>query len=359
LYDIEKPATHSFNDLRAEENRVRSIYWDEGSLVVIDQSKLPSKFVSLRLRRCKEVARVIRDMKIRGAPLIGIAAGFGLALTAYHSKARSRTKLLDELDDSARLLKATRPTAVNLFWAIDRVLEAARKAKGDVHEIAESVFEKAAKMAEEDVKTNKAIGRNGARLLKDGDTVLTHCNAGSLATAGYGTALGVIRAAVEEGKKISVIATETRPLFQGARLTTFELEQDGMPVKLICDNMVGYAMREGLVDKVIVGADRILKTGYVVNKVGTYTIAVLAKTHGIPFYSAAPTSTFDLETDVEDVVIEQRSQDEVLKIFGRRIAVSDVEALNPAFDITPPEFVTLIICEKGCFKPEEMIHRAR
>lgn len=347
---------YSFNDWRAEESGVRSIYWDDGSLVVIDQSKLPSKLVSLKLRRCEEVARVIKEMKIRGAPLIGVAAGFGLGLTAYRSKATSRTKLLDELDDSARLLKATRPTAVNLFWAIDRVLEAARKTKGDVREVAKSVFEEAAKMAEEDVQTNRAIGRNGARLLKDGETVLTHCNAGSLATAGYGTALGVIRAAIEEGKKISVIATETRPLFQGARLTTFELKQDEIPVKLICDSMVGYAMRGSLVDKVIVGADRILKTGHVVNKVGTYTIAVLAKAHGIPFYSAAPVSTFDLKTDVGDVVIEQRSQDEVLKIFGRRIAASDVEALNPAFDITPPEFVTRIICEKGCFKPEEIIH---
>ncbi|MDH5770197.1 MAG: S-methyl-5-thioribose-1-phosphate isomerase [Candidatus Bathyarchaeota archaeon] len=332
---------------------MRTIYWDDGIVVTIDQSRLPQKLVHLRLKDCKEVAKIIKEMKVRGAPLIGVTAGFGLALTAYNSKARSREELIKELEASTGLLRSTRPTAVNLFWAVDRVLRTAHVTKGPVGHVSNAVVEEAIKMAEEDVEINKAIGRNGAKLLDDGDAVLTHCNAGSLATVGYGTALGVVRAAVEEGKKISVIATETRPKQQGARLTTFELERDGIPVTLICDTMVGHVMQKELVDKVVVGADRILKTGHVINKIGTYQIAVLAKTHNIPFYSAAPTSTFDLKTEVKDVVIEERAQDEVLKIFGKSIAARGVKALNPAFDITPPEYVSLIICEKGCVVPEE------
>ena len=333
---------------------MRTIYWKDGTVVTIDQSLLPQRLVYLRLRGCKEVAKIIKEMKVRGAPLIGVAAAFGLALTAYHSRERSREGSIKELDASAELLRSTRPTAVNLFWAIDRVLGKAHATKGSAAEVSNAVVEEAIKMAEEDVEMNKAIGRNGAELLEDGDTVLTHCNAGSLATVGYGTALGVVRAAVEDGKKISVIATETRPKQQGARLTTFELKHDGIPVTLICDTMVGYVMQKGLVDKVLVGADRILKTGHVINKIGTYQIAVLAKVHNIPFYSAAPTSTFDLKKDVKDVVIEERSQDEVLKIFRNRIAAVGVEALNPAFDITPPEYVSLVICEKGCIEPKEI-----
>ncbi len=333
---------------------MRTIHWDDGFVVTIDQSLLPQRLVYLRLKECKEVAKIIKEMKVRGAPLIGVTAAFGLALTAHHSMERSREGLIKELDASAELLRSTRPTAVNLFWAVDRVLRKAYATKGSAADVSNAVVEEAIKMAEEDVEMNKAIGRNGAGLLEDGDTVLTHCNAGSLATVGYGTALGVVRAAVEDGKKISVIATETRPKQQGARLTTFELKHDGIPVTLICDTMVGHVMQKGLVDKVVVGADRILKTGHVINKIGTYQIAVLAKTHNIPFYSAAPTSTFDLKTDVKDVVIEERSQDEVLKIFKRRIAAEGVEALNPAFDITPPEYVSLIICEKGCIKPKEI-----
>ena len=333
---------------------MRSIYWDDGVVVTIDQSRLPQKLVHLRLKDCKEVAKIIKEMKVRGAPLIGVTAAFGLALTAYNSKARSREELIRGLEASAGLLRSTRPTAVNLFWAVDRVLRTAHVTKGSVEHVSNAVVEEAIKMAEEDVEINETIGRNGAKLLDDGDTVLTHCNAGSLATVGYGTALGVVRAAVEDGKKISVIATETRPKQQGARLTTFELKRDGIPVTLICDTMVGHVMQKDLVDKVIVGADRILKTGHVINKIGTYQLAVLAKTHNISFYSAAPTSTFDLKTEVKDVVIEERAQDEVLKIFGRSIAARGVKALNPAFDITPPEYVSLIICEKGCVSPEEV-----
>jgi len=333
---------------------MRTIYWDDGIVITIDQSLLPQKLVYLKLKECKEVAKIIKEMKVRGAPLIGVTAAFGLALTAHHSKAKSREELIKELEASAGLLKSTRPTAVNLFWAVDRMLRTARATEGSVGHVSNVVVEEAIRMAEEDVEINKAIGRNGAKLLDDGDTVLTHCNAGALATVGYGTALGVVRAAVDDGKKISVIATETRPKQQGARLTTFELKRDGIPVTLICDTMVGHAMRGGLVDKVVVGADRILKTGHVINKIGTYQLAVLAKTHNIPFYSAAPTSTFDLKTEVKDVVIEERAQDEVLKIFGRSIAARGVKALNPAFDITPPEYVSLIICEKGCMSPEEV-----
>ena len=333
---------------------MRTINWDDGVVVTIDQTSLPQNLVYLRLKDCKEVAKIIKGMKVRGAPLIGVTAAFGLALTAHHSRAKSKEGMIKELEASAKLLKSTRPTAVNLFWAIDRVLRIAHVIKGPVGHVSNAVVKEAIEMAEEDVEINKAMGRNGAKLLDDGDTVLTHCNAGSLATVGYGTALGVIRAAIEDGKKISVIATETRPRQQGARLTTFELERDGIPVTLICDTMVGHVMQKGLVDKVVVGADRILKTGHVINKIGTYQLAVLAKTHDIPFYSAAPTSTFDLKTEVKDVVIEERAQDEVLKIFGKSIAARGVKAINPAFDITPPEYVSLIICEKGCVRPEEV-----
>jgi len=231
------------------------------------------------------------------------------------------------------------------------LLRSLQRKGADVEEIKERLVEEALKMAEEDVQTNRAIGRNGAVLLEDGDTVLTHCNAGALACVDYGTALGVVRGAIEAGKRIRVIATETRPLLQGARLTTFELLQDGIEVTLITDNMVGYVMKLGMVDKVIVGADRILRDGHVINKIGTYTIAVLAKEHGIPFYVAAPWSTFDLETRPEEVVIEERDESEVTEIAGVRIAPQGVKVFNPAFDITPPEYVSAIITERGVFKP--------
>jgi len=331
---------------------MRTIEWRDGVVVTIDQTRLPNKEVFLELKSLQEVASAIKEMKVRGAPLIGVTAAYGLALAAYHSKAKTRENILKELEASANVIRATRPTAVNLFWAVDRVLKRAYETVGDHEAVRRAVIEEANRMADEDVEVNRRIGRNGSRLLKDGDTVLTHCNAGSLATVDYGTALAVIRSAWEEGKRVSVIADETRPKLQGARLTAYELMRDGVPVTLITDSMVGYVMAEGLVDKVIVGADRIVQDA-VINKIGTYTVAVLAHEHGVPFYVAAPKSTFDLERKAEEVEIEMRSPEEVTHIGSVRIAPEGVKVLNPAFDITPISYVTAIICEDGVIYKEE------
>jgi len=331
---------------------MRTIEWRDGVVVTIDQTRLPNEEVFLELKSVQEVASAIKEMKVRGAPLIGVTAAYGLALAAYHSKAKTRESLLKELEASANVIRATRPTAVNLFWAVDRVLKRAHETVGDHEAVRRAVIEEANRMADEDVEVNRRIGRNGSRLLKDGDTVLTHCNAGSLATVDYGTALAVIRSAWEEGKRVSVIADETRPKLQGARLTAYELMRDGIPVTLITDSMVGYVMAEGLVDKVIVGADRVVQDA-VINKIGTYTVAVLAHEHGVPFYVAAPKSTFDLERKAEEVEIEMRSPEEVTHIGSVRIAPEGVKVLNPAFDITPISYVTAIICEDGVIYKEE------
>lgn len=330
---------------------MRTIRWEGGCVITIDQSRLPMKLAFLKLRSYKQVAVAIKEMKVRGAPLIGVAAAFGLALTAFHSRTKFRAKLIHKLERAAETLRSTRPTGVNLSWALDRVMRRTYKTRGGVKEVKSAVINEALKIAEEDVKTNLAIGCNGAKLLEDGDVVLTHCNPGSLGTVEHGTALSVIRVAVQSRKLINVIATETRPQLQGARLTTFELNQDGIPVTLITDSMVGYVMANRMVDKVVVGADRVLRTGHVVNKIGTYTIAVLARAHNIPFLVAAPSSTIDLKTEVADVVIEQRNPDEVLTFLGQRVAPSTTSALNPAFDITPPEYVTALVTEKGIFSP--------
>jgi len=291
-------------------------------------------------------------MKIRGAPLIGAAAAYGLALTAFHSRARNRAELLEQIRDSAELLKKTRPTGANLFWAVNRVLEKARRTSGSVNQVVRVAVEEAKRIADEDVQMNKKIGEHGSRLIEDGDTVLTHCNAGSLATVDYGTALGVIRAAWEQGKRISVVVTETRPKLQGSRLTAYELKRDGIPFTLITDSMVGYAMSKRLVNKVIVGADRIVRDA-LVNKIGTYSIAVLAHEHQIPFYVAAPTSTFDLTHLSQDIVIEEREPREVTHFGSEDVAPQGVKVLNPAFDITPTKYVTAIICEKGILSTEQ------
>jgi len=331
---------------------MRTIEWRDGKVITIDQMKLPHEEVFIEMKNCEEVAEAIKTMKIRGAPLIGAAAAYGLALTAYHSKANSREDLLAELERCGEMLRRTRPTAVNLFWAVDRVLRKANNVEGDVSAIAEKVVEEANLIAEEDVEANRRMGKFGAQLIRDGDTILTHCNAGALATVDYGTALGVIRAAWKEGKKIKVIATETRPKLQGARLTVYELMRDGIPVTLITDNMVGYVMYKGLVSKVIVGADRIVRDA-VINKIGTYTVAVLAHEHNIPFYVAAPTSTFDLDKTSSQVIIEERDSQEVTHVLSVQIAPDGVKVLNPAFDITPLKYVSAIICEKGILKPKE------
>ncbi|RLF19471.1 MAG: S-methyl-5-thioribose-1-phosphate isomerase [Thermoprotei archaeon] len=328
----------------------RTIYWKDGKVYLVDQNKLPHKLKFIVCKTYQDVAKAIRDMTVRGAPAIGAAAAFGLALAAFRSNAKTVEELMKELRKAYNVLRSTRPTAINLFWALERVMKRAMGSQGSVDDVKKAILDEAQAIADEDVRVNKDLGMIGARLIEDGDTILTHCNAGALATVGYGTALGVIRAAVEMGKRIKVIATETRPKLQGARLTVFELMKDGIPVTLITDNMVGYVMSKGMVDKVIVGADRVLKDGHVINKIGTYTIAVLAKAHDIPFYVAAPTSSFDLTSNVQDVVIEERDPDEVRKIGDQYITMPEVPVLNPAFDITPPEYVTAIITERGIIK---------
>lgn len=331
---------------------MRTIEWHDGKVVTIDQTKLPKENVTLEIRTYKEVAEAIRTMKIRGAPLLGAAAAYALALTAYHSKAINRRKLIDELNEAAKTIRATRPTAVNLFWAIDQILKKAKEFKGNPQELTTFIVEKAQGIADQDIQANRQIGKHGATLIKKGDTILTHCNAGALATCDFGTALGVVRTAWIQGKRIRVFATETRPLLQGARLTTYELKSEGIPVTLITDNMVGFVMQKGLVDKVIVGADRIVQDA-VVNKIGTFTIAVLAKEHKIPFYVAAPTSTLDLTHTSSDVVIEERKPEEITHIGGQRIAAEDVNVMNPAFDVTPLNYVTAIITETGILYKRE------
>jgi methylthioribose-1-phosphate isomerase len=285
-------------------------------------------------------------MVIRGAPAIGVAAAMGVALAAVGSKARTKDELMRKLCDTAAMLRSTRPTAVNLFWGIDRVLSKAAAAP-TMAAARGSVVSEVKAMAEEDVEVNRRLGAVGADLIEDGDTVLTHCNAGALATVGYGTALGVVRAAKERGKFVKVLVPETRPALQGSRLTAFELSVDRIDCRIIPDTAVGYMMSLGRVDKVIVGADRITRDGYIFNKIGTYQEAVLAKRHRIPFYSAAPYSTFDLTRSHRQVTIEERSFDEVVKIRGRRIAPKGVPVSNPAFDVTPPEMLTAIISDRG------------
>jgi len=337
---------------------MRTIEWKEGTVTLIDQTKLPNETVWVKIADYKAMASAIKEMKLRGAPLIGVAAAYGLALTAFRSKAETREQLLKELEESAAVLRKTRPTAVNLFWAIDRVMKKAQKTAGTRAALAEAVVAEAQKMADEDVETNRRMGKHGATLIEDGDVVLTHCNAGSLATVDYGTALGVIRGAIEEGKDVKVIACETRPRLQGAKLTCYELMRDGIPVTLISDTMVGYVMSRGMVDKVVVGADRIVRDA-VLNKIGTYNVAVLAFEHGIPFYVAAPMSTLDQSRTSEDAVIEERSPNEVTDVGCERIAPEGVKVLNPAFDITPLEYVDAVITEDGILVPEVGLKQKR
>ncbi|TLX95223.1 MAG: S-methyl-5-thioribose-1-phosphate isomerase [Thaumarchaeota archaeon] len=339
-------------------SRLRTIEWKDNAVVMIDQTKLPNELVYVKFTDYREVADAIRNLVVRGAPAIGVSGAFGLALAALQSKAKTKEDLLSDLEQARKVLYETRPTAVNLTWGLEKVMQVAKSGK-DVLEIKESAVEEAKRMADEDVKVNMRMGKYGAQLFNDNDTVMTHCNAGALATVGYGTALGVIRATKESGKKIKVIATETRPVMQGSRLTAFELKHDGIDVSLIPDTAVGYAMARGLVSKVIVGADRILRTGHVYNKIGTYQIAMMAKQHKILFYVAAPLSTFDLKSRPEEVIIEQRKPSEVTAIAGKKTAPDGINVINPAFDMTPPELITGIITEAGIAKPpfEESIKK--
>ncbi|MDE1725457.1 MAG: S-methyl-5-thioribose-1-phosphate isomerase [Thaumarchaeota archaeon] len=337
---------------------LRTVEWKDNSVVMIDQTKLPNELVYVKYTDFKDVAEAIRNLVVRGAPAIGVSGAFALALAALQSKAIDRDSLLHDMEEAKKILFETRPTAINLAWGMERIMDVARLAK-TVSEIRDAVVKEAKITAEEDIKINMRMGKNGSSLFDNNDTIMTHCNAGALATVAYGTALGVIRATRDSGKNIKVIATETRPVMQGSRLTAFELKHDGIDVSLIPDTAVGYSMANGLVSKVIVGADRILATGHVYNKIGTYQVALMAKQHGIPFYVAAPLSTFDMKSTPKNVVIEQRKATEVTGIAGKKTAPDDIKVINPAFDMTPPELISGIITEAGVAKPpfEESIKK--
>jgi methylthioribose-1-phosphate isomerase len=317
---------------------------------MIDQTKLPKTLEFVTYSDFNQVAEAIRTLVVRGAPAIGVSGAFGLALASLQSNAKEKDELINYLENAKKILFQTRPTAVNLSWGLDKIMQVAKEAE-NVDEIRKSVVEAAKQMAEDDIKTNMSMGKNGSELFNDNDTIMTHCNAGALATVGYGTALGVIRATKDSGKNIKVIATETRPVQQGSRLTAFELKHDGIDVSLIPDTAVGYTMANDLVNGVIVGADRILRTGHVFNKIGTYQVATMAKKHNIPFYVAAPLSTFDLQSKPDDIIIEQRKASEVTGIGDKRTAPDGIDVINPAFDMTPPELISAIITENGVAKP--------
>jgi len=315
----------------------------------LDQTKLPTEEVYVTCTTHEQVAEVIRNMVVRGAPAIGVSAAMGIALGVKNSKAESTGDLKRDLDAICDLIGKTRPTAVNLFWAIQRMQDKFERIRiRPVPQIKQELIEEARRMHAEDIAANQAMGRHGATLMPTAGGVLTHCNAGALATAGYGTALGVIRAAVEQGKKIHVYADETRPFLQGSRLTAWELMKDGIPTTVISDNMAGAMMKQGKIAAIVVGADRIAANGDVANKIGTYTVAILAKEHGIPFYVAAPISTVDLACpDGSQIPIEQRNGREVTHIAGKQMVPDGVEVENPAFDVTPAKYVAAIITEKG------------
>ncbi len=344
------------------DDMILTVEWKDGAVRLLDQRLLPNDVRYLDCRDYHAVGEAIRELKVRGAPAIGVTAAMGLALGAQSLDATDSHAFLKGLRAIGDHLAATRPTAVNLCWAITRMLRMAEQAQDKpISVIKQALIEESQRILDEDIAMNRAMGRHGAALIKSGQTVLTHCNAGALATAGYGTALGVIRAAWEAGKKISVIADETRPVLQGARLTAWELMQDKIPVTLITDNMAGALMRQGRIDLCVVGADRIAANGDVANKIGTYSVAVLAKAHGIPFYVAAPYSTIDLSTrSGADIPIEQRRGEEVTTLYqGRRVAPEGVTVLNPAFDVTPARLITGIITERGVFKPSQLAQQFR
>lgn len=333
---------------------IKTLEWTQAGVVFIDQTKLPTEEIYVTCKTYEEVADAIRTMIVRGAPAIGVAAAMGIALGTRDIKAENISDFRNQFGQICRLIGETRPTAVNLFWAIRRMqrkMEELAAAGHPVAVIKQKLIEEAVTMHAEDIAANQAMGRNGAVLLPDRGTVLTHCNAGALATAGYGTALGVIRAAVESGKQLNVFADETRPFLQGSRLTAWELMKDGIPTTLISDNMAGHMMAHGKIQAVIVGADRIAANGDTANKIGTYSVAILAKEHGIPFYVAAPFSTVDLETpDGSKIPIEERNAIEVTHLAGKQIAPTGVQVRNPAFDVTPAKYITAIITERGVAK---------
>jgi methylthioribose-1-phosphate isomerase len=328
---------------------IQTLEWTDKGVRFIDQTKLPMEETYVTCKTHQQVADVIRDMVVRGAPAIGVAAAMGIALGVQNSKAENGGDLKRDFDQICELMGKTRPTAVNLFWAIRRMRDKFELLRvRPLPQIKESLIEEAQRMHAEDIAANEAMGRHGATLMPASGGVLTHCNAGALATCGYGTALGVIRAAFEQGKKIHVYADETRPFLQGSRLTAWELMKDGIPTTVISDNMSGAMMKQGKIQAIVVGADRIAANGDVANKIGTYSVAVLAKEHQIPFYVAAPISTVDLETpDGSKIPIEQRDPRELTHIAGKQMVPEGVSVENPAFDITPAKYVTAIVTERG------------
>jgi methylthioribose-1-phosphate isomerase len=330
-----------------------TLRWRDDAVLMLDQRKLPTEEVYLTLRSLEEIALAIEDLVIRGAPAIGCAAAMGIALAAVVSEAADVDSMVADLERARERLARTRPTAVNLFWALGRMSEVWQaNADRGVEGIRAALIDEARTIHDEDIKTCRAIGSAGLELIPNESKILTHCNAGALATAGYGTALGVVRAAIDAGRNVSVIADETRPFLQGARLTAWELQRDQIPVTVITDNMSGYLMQQGKIDLVVVGADRIAANGDVANKIGTYTLAVLAKAHQIPFYVAAPVNTVDLATpDGSAIPIEERGRSEIAELAGRALVPEGVPVHHPAFDITPAELVTAIVTERGIIRP--------
>jgi methylthioribose-1-phosphate isomerase len=328
---------------------IRTVDYKDGKLVLIDQTRLPADFVAIELKDYLEVADAIRTMKVRGAPALGVTAAIGVVLGARAIETADFADFYGRLEAVAAEIRSTRPTAVNLFWGVDRVMGAARSLKGrPVPEIKAEIERFAMEMVEEDESICRRLGKIGGELINDGDTVLTHCNAGALACVGYGTALGVIRGAIESGKNVRVLADETRPRLQGMKLTAWELAQDGIDVTIIADNMAATLMRQGRIDCVVVGADRIAANGDTANKIGTYSVAIAARAHGLPFYVAAPISTVDLAVaSGDEISIEERSPEEMTHVDGVRIAPEGVPVMNPAFDVTPAELITGIITENG------------
>lgn len=332
---------------------MRPVYYEDGALKLIDQTLLPTEEVIRSYTDYRKIGEAIVTMVVRGAPAIGVTAGYAVYFAALEFKQEPIATFRQKMKEACDYLRGTRPTAVNLFWAIDRMSAVIEKAEPqDPETITAQLKEEADAICAEDIAMCRAMGKNGAALIHHGDTILTHCNAGALATADYGTALGVIRAAMEAEKNISVYADETRPLLQGARLTAYELHKDGIPVTLITDNMAGWMMKQGKINCVVVGADRITRNGDVANKIGTYSVSILAKEHHIPFYVAAPTSTIDFDMlSGDDIVIEERPSDEIKWIKGQQIAPDGIRFENPAFDVTPHQNVTAIITEKGVVYP--------
>jgi methylthioribose-1-phosphate isomerase len=345
--------------MNSSTNQVYSVIWHNNSVSLIDQTRLPSEYTFVEISRCEDMAQAIKTMIVRGAPAIGVAAAYGMYLGAREIETGDRDEFLNHLEKVAELLRSTRPTAVNLFWAISRMMRTAYETLGTIEEIKQTLLQTAQAINIEDLQTCHAIGDNGLAVLPKTPaqlTILTHCNAGALATAGYGTALGVVRSAFREGRLARLFADETRPRLQGARLTAWECVQEGIPVTVITDSMAAHCMKQGLIDVVIVGADRIAANGDTANKIGTYSLALVAKAHNIPFFVAAPLSTVDFSlSDGSRIPIEERNPEEIYKIGNTILTASGVEFYNPAFDVTPSKLITAIVTEHGVFSPEELI----